>query len=192
MATSVDESDPDEHGRPASPKRPRRLLIEVEDSFRLEQQPPEKEAPVEAEVDPEFNENERLEREELKRWQALQDARAFVDNAVNRILERHIMSQPTAFRGSEMEDTAVTMAIRNHGLVQSTGLVSQTSRPICKNGSNGICNCGGPPVTLCFYPTNYGQSVSETGPSSNQQEDFLECAIIEAIRKKGLSALGDD
>lgn len=74
-------------------------------------------------------EDDRRAREKLRCWQACQVAKGFVDNTINRVLENYhkspAMSHPFEdpwycfLHGNQMEDTAVSMAIRNHGLVPS-------------------------------------------------------------------------
>ncbi|XP_050454171.1 uncharacterized protein LOC126852919 isoform X2 [Cataglyphis hispanica] len=104
-----------------------------------------------------------------------------------------------SYRRNDMEDTAVTMAIRNHGLVQSAELALQPH----------YCKCIGVDCSFsskCMYELDdfYGTVYSnvETGRCNaldadkiyecDQPEDFLERAVGEAIKKKGLSALSVD
>lgn len=72
-------------------------------------------------------------REKLRCWQACQVAQGFVNNTINSVLENYRKSPPSShrfedpwyclLRGNQMEDTAVSMAIRNHGLVPSLDLI---------------------------------------------------------------------
>ncbi|KAL6261244.1 hypothetical protein P5V15_008767 [Pogonomyrmex californicus] len=152
--------------------------------------------------------------EKLKLWQAFQEEEGSMDNNINEILAYYRMMHPPdsleeesvgsrlhlSYRGSDMEDTAVTMAIRNHGLVQSAELALQPH----------YCKCIGVDCSFsskCMYELEdfpYGAVYSnvETGRCNSldadkvyecdQPEDFLERAVGEAIKKKGLSALSVD
>lgn len=181
----------------------------------------------------EYDDAERQAREKLKRWQACQVAKGYVDNTINVVLENYIMvtsssysveeSRFQLFRGNDMEDTAVMMAIRNHGLVQSAGLVSQSSAFYSDKApgywtnneyTDVHCSC---PSNRIQNVGNFENSVATTSANSlrlndsksteeynrldwdldkidenDQQENFLERAVAEAIKKKGLSALSVD
>lgn len=153
--------------------------------------------------------------EKLKLWQAFQEEEGSMDNTINEVLAYYRMMHPPdpleeessvgsrfhlSYRRNDMEDTAVTMAIRNHGLVQSADLALQP--PYCK--CIGV-NCSF--SSKCMYELEdfpYGAvySTVETGKCDaldadkvyecDQPEDFLERAVGEAIKKKGLSALSVD
>ncbi|CAL1679355.1 unnamed protein product [Lasius platythorax] len=155
--------------------------------------------------------------EKLKLWQAFQEEEGSMDNSINEVLAYYRMMPPLmhpplleedsvgsrfhlSYRGNDMEDTAVTMAIRNHGLVQSAELALQPH----------YCKCIGVDCSFsskCMYELEdfpYGTVYSnvETGRCNaldadkiyecDQPEDFLERAVGEAIKKKGLSALSVD
>ncbi|XP_011060959.1 PREDICTED: uncharacterized protein LOC105149913 [Acromyrmex echinatior] len=153
--------------------------------------------------------------EKLKLWQAFQEEEGSMDNSINEVLAYYRMMHPPdpleeesvgsrfhmLYRGNTvMEDTAVTMAIRNHGLVQSAELPLQPH----------YCKCIGVDCSFsskCMYELEdfpYGAVYSnvETGRCNaldadkvyecDQPEDFLERAVGEAIKKKGLSALSVD
>ncbi|XP_011686028.1 PREDICTED: uncharacterized protein LOC105448881 [Wasmannia auropunctata] len=153
--------------------------------------------------------------EKLKLWQAFQEEEGSMDNSINEVLAYYRMMHPPdpleeessvgsrfhqSYRGNDMEDTAVTMAIRNHGLVQSAELALQPH----------YCKCIGVDCSFsskCMYELEdfpYGTVYSnvETGRCNaldadkvyecDQPEDFLERAVGEAIKKKGLSALSVD
>ncbi|XP_071874311.1 uncharacterized protein [Bombus fervidus] len=233
MATDIEESDTDDHERPAPPKRQCTRLKGNEMIWDMEKNSVGKEEMAQETENVEYDDAERQAREKLKRWQACQVAKGYVDNTINVVLENYIMvtsssysveeSRFQLFRGNDMEDTAVMMAIRNHGLVQSAGLVSQSSAFYndkapgywtnneytdvhCSCPSNRIQNVG-----------NFENSVATTSANSlrlndsksteeydrldwdldkidenDQQENFLERAVAEAIKKKGLSALSVD
>ncbi|XP_012235463.1 uncharacterized protein [Linepithema humile] len=153
--------------------------------------------------------------EKLKLWQAFQEEEGSMDNSINEVLayyrtmhppleEDSVGSRyPLSYRSNDMEDTAVTMAIRNHGLVQSAELALQPH----------YCKCIGVDCSFsskCMYELEdfpYGAVYSnvETGRCNaldtldadkvyecDKPEDFLERAVGEAIKKKGLSALSVD
>lgn len=158
--------------------------------------------------------------EKLKLWQAFQEEEGSMDNSVNEVLAYYRMMPPLmhpplleedsvgsrlhlSYRGNDMEDTAVTMAIRNHGLVQSVELAVE---PHFYRKRIGV-DCSFSSVFKCMYELEdfpYGTVYSnvETGRCNalepekiyecDQPEDFLERAVGEAIKKKGLSALSVD
>lgn len=229
MATDIEESDTDDHERPAPPKRQCTRLVKVNETiWDMEKSLNENEETVQEEENVEYDDAERHAREKLKRWQACQVAKGYVDNTINKVLENYIMGTPTysleesrfqLFRENDMEDTAVMMAIRNHGLVQTTGLVSQ-SDAFYSDKAPGYWTNNEYTDIQCSCPSNYiqvGSSVATTSTDSlrfddskdtdeysgfdwdldkidenNQQENFLERAVAEAIKKKGLSALSVD
>ncbi|GAB1867028.1 hypothetical protein CAJAP_08107 [Camponotus japonicus] len=153
--------------------------------------------------------------EKLKLWQAFQEEEGSMDNSINEVLAYYRMMHPPepleensigsrfhlSYRRNDMEDTAVTMAIRNHGLVQSAELALLQPH---------YCKCIGVDCSFsskCMYELEdfpYGTVYSnvETGRCNaldadkiyecDQPEDFLERAVGEAIKKKGLSALSVD
>lgn len=182
-----------------------------------------------------YDEVERRAREKLKRWQAFQAAKGTMDNTVNKVLEDCNMLTALDcleedlteglfrfFRENDMEDTAVMMAIRNYGLVQSVDPVSQSHDDKTLNYRTDS-DCIG---VHCSFPSNPSRMqdikdlsaalpTTSSNPSrssnsvemgrcnasnsdedkiydSDQPEDFLERAVAEAIKKKGLSALSVD
>lgn len=191
----------------------------------------EREEPPQDLKSAEHDDAERRAREKLKRWQACQVAKGFVDNTINKIVENYIAGASSPypleesmfqlFGGNDTEDAAVTMAIRNHGLVQSTELVSQSSAfysdkapgywtgndyadVYCSCPSNRVQGVGGfenSAATASTGSLRLGSSADGRGANdwdldkideSDQQENFLERAVAEAIKKKGLSALSVD
>ncbi|XP_076299998.1 uncharacterized protein LOC143218602 [Lasioglossum baleicum] len=207
MATDIEESDIDDHERPAPPKRQCTRFIKVNETVWEENKNLDaKEGTIQDSENIEYDEAERYTRERLTQWQMCQVAKGFLDNTINKVLENYIMGAPSSYpleesrfqtiRGNDMEDTAVLMAIRSHGLARSMELVSQ---------SNG------------FYSGNFGNfgnSIAATSTDSirlnnssdmeeyndwdldkvddnDQQENFLERAVAEAIKKKGLIALSN-
>ncbi|XP_060830601.1 uncharacterized protein LOC132915003 [Bombus pascuorum] len=233
MATDIEESDTDDHERPAPPKRQCTRLKGNEMIWDMEKNSVGKEEMVQETENVEYDDAERQAREKLKRWQACQVAKGHVDNTINVVLENYIMvtsssysveeSRFQLFRGNDMEDTAVMMAIRNHGLVQSAGLVSQSSAFYSDKApgywtnneyTDVHCSC---PSNRIQNVGNFENSVATTSANSlrlndsksteeydrldwdldkidenDQQENFLERAVAEAIKKKGLSALSVD
>lgn len=109
-------------------------------------------------------EEDRLAREKLRRWQACQVAKSFVDNTINRVVANYRMSSPTSppfedpwyclLRGNRMEDTAVSMAIRNYGLVPALNLI-----PICSLDDEEVSNV---PECKINMQTSVSASSSET------------------------------
>ncbi|XP_076757712.1 uncharacterized protein LOC143427445 [Xylocopa sonorina] len=231
MATDIEESDTDDHERPAPPKRQCTRLVKTETIWDTGNSG--KEETIQETENVEYDDAERVAREKLKRWQACQVAKGYVDNTINILLENYIMGTSSCysleesrfqlFRGNDMEDTAVTMAILNHGLVQSTGLVSQ-SNAFYSDKAPGYWTNGDNTAMHCFFPSDcvqsigsFENSVATTSADSlrlnnsnsaeeynrldwdldkidenDQQENFLERAVAEAIKKKGLSALSVD
>lgn len=179
-----------------------------------------------------YDDAEKRAREKLKQWQAFQIAKGHMDNTVNKVLEKHIVSQfvcpmdesiLSLLRVNDMENRAVTMAIRNHGLVQSnhwvqSGHFPPPSRPIyggkipywaptsdvrCIGQSHHIEDVFSLPtpsssdplrssISLELTKHNASEWDAEKVYDSDQQKDFLERAVAEAIKKKGLSALSVD
>ncbi|KAK9301780.1 hypothetical protein QLX08_005981 [Tetragonisca angustula] len=208
MATDIEESDTDDHERPAPPKRQCTRLKVSETIWDMEKSSVGKEETVQETENVEYDDAERQAREKLKRWQACQVAKGYVDNTINKVLENYIMvtsssysleeSRFQLFRGNDMEDTAVLMAIRNHGLVQSAGLVSQSNAFYSDKAPGYWTN-----TTTSASSLRLNDSKSEEDynrfdwdldkiDESDQQENFLERAVAEAIKKKGLSALSVD
>lgn len=180
--------------------------------------------------DAENVEQEDIERrEKLRRWQACQVAKGFVDNTINKMLENFILPAESysvedpecrVFRGNDMENTAVMMAIRNHGLVQTADQGSQSDNfynnetPWTNNDNTNVPCCPSSNVQETEDISNSIAASSTNSLKSNdpvevphcngstwdvgkiadndQQEDFLERAVAEAIKKKGLSALSVD
>ncbi|CAK9817830.1 hypothetical protein ANTPLA_LOCUS9506 [Anthophora plagiata] len=234
MATDIEESDTDDHERPAPPKRQcTRLVKAIETTWDMEKSSNEKEDVKQETENIEYDEVERLAREKLKRWQACQVVKGYVDNTINKVLEKYIMETSTSysleesrfqlFRGNDMEDTAVMMAIRNHGLVQSAEIVTQSSAfysdkapgywtnneytnvhcSCSSNRTQGIGNFQTSAATTSEDSLRLNNSKSseeynrldwdlDTIDENDQQENFLERAVAEAIKKKGLSALSVD
>ena len=234
MATDVEESDTDDRERPAPPKRQCTRLVNVTETFwETEKASGEREEGAQDGKNVEYDDAERHAREKLKRWQACQVAKGFVDNTINKIVENYIVGASSPypleesmfqlFGGNDMEDAAVMMAIRNHGLVQSTERVSQSSAfysdkapgywtnneyadVYCSCPSNHVQAVGGFENSVATASTGslrLADSADAEGRSANdwdldkidesdQQENFLERAVAEAIKKKGLSALSVD
>ncbi|XP_031829957.1 uncharacterized protein LOC116425861 [Nomia melanderi] len=226
MATDIEESDTDDHERPAPSKRQCTRLIKVNETVWEENKNSDtKEETIE---DPEH-----VQYEKLKKWQMCQVAKGFLDNTINKVLENYIMGAPPSYpldesrfqwiRENDMEDTAVLMAIRNHGLVQSGDFVSQSNASYSHNtseywtnneftdahyscSSNGVENIENRGSSIATTSTNsirLNNSNSteeyikhdwdlEKADDNDQQENFLERAVAEAIKKKGLTALSID
>ncbi|XP_076302309.1 uncharacterized protein LOC143220574 [Lasioglossum baleicum] len=232
MATDIEESDTDDHERPAPPKRQCTRVKVNETIWDMEKNSNGKEEIVQETENVEYDDAERQAREKLERWQDYQVTKGYVDNTINKVLENYIMGTSTSysleesrfqlFKGNDMEDTAVMMAIRNHGLVQSAGLVSQSSA-FYSDKAPGYWTNNEYTDVHCSCPSNriqggsFEKSIATTSTNSlrlndsksteeynrldwdldkidenDEQENFLERAVAEAIKKKGLSALSVD
>lgn len=138
-----------------------------------------------------------------------------VDNTINRVMETYILTPPSEraqlrlFRESEMEDTAVMMAINNHGLVHSADEITHdqwssddaisysspanhsTELSSESNDSNSAC-----PNSRTFQQfdkqVKHNWSTDEIDDADDEQQEILERAVAEAIKIKGLSALSVD
>ncbi|EZA59469.1 uncharacterized protein LOC105275256 [Ooceraea biroi] len=155
--------------------------------------------------------------EKLKSWQAFQEKEGSMDNNVNEILDYYRKMHPLVsedevsvdqlarfhfrFKENDMEDTAVAMAIRNHGLVQSTKLALQGRYCKCRRKLmhsaipsectyEGELSCG--PVISNVETRRRNAFDADKVYECDQPEDFLERAVGVAIKKKGLSALSVD
>lgn len=152
--------------------------------------------------------------QKLRLWKAFQEEEGAMDNSINEVLAYYRTMHPPdplkensdsrfhfSYRRSytrTMEDTAVSMAIRNHGLVQSTELALQPHYK-CIGIDSFSSKCM---YELKDFPYGTVYSNVETGRCNaldadkiyecDQPEDFLERAVGEAIKKKGLSALSVD
>ncbi|XP_008550017.1 uncharacterized protein LOC103572963 [Microplitis demolitor] len=124
MATDVEESDTEDHERPAPPKRQCINFLNKNDDGQSIHQLVQDSSSAEPD-------NELLNREKFQRYHQYQiDKHCYmgsVDNTINRVMETYILTPPTerlqlrlSTGESEMEDHAVMMAIRNHGLVHSS------------------------------------------------------------------------
>lgn len=229
MATDVEESDTDDRERPAPPKRQCTRLVTYNDTFwdTVMQC-----SAILNEKGIAYDDAEKQANEKLKKWQACQVAQGFIDNAVNKLLENCTSGIPTfdvleesisqLFARNDMVDTAVTMAIRNHGLVQMNELIPQSSA-FSSDKASGYwtneytdihCSC---PSNQIKSVGNFGSSMATASTNSlklndsadtkrhnpyywdldkidesDQQENFIERAVAEAIKKKGLSTLSVD
>ncbi|KAL1506182.1 hypothetical protein ABEB36_005589 [Hypothenemus hampei] len=157
----------------------------------------------------------------LQKWQARQIARGFIDNTINSMLENW-MDRP--FDASELvddfendgqvEDDAILMAIRSHGL--QSGM---RERPTTNNdtASNSNSTCYSSIKESAVYPSSILQESSDDNLQNLQKEqetdsspssmsldtsssisnpyeadlgdpvDFLNAAVSVAIQKKGLT-----
>ncbi|XP_015182188.1 PREDICTED: uncharacterized protein LOC107069406 [Polistes dominula] len=225
MATDVEESDTDDHERPVPPKRQRTRCIKVDENYSDTDNHTTSDNSEHTIQDAENVELEDVKRrEKLRRWQACQVATGVVDNTINNMLEDLIPNESfsveeTEFRllrESDMENTAVMMAIRNHGLVSSrelfptpnnrcrTAYWSNAHVSYCSSSnmqdtggfSNSIASSSAKSLAI-FDPIEVRPYIEPNSDideiaTNDQQEDFLERAVEEAIKKKGLSALSVD
>lgn len=210
MATDIQESDTDYHERPASPKRQCTQFVKVNESFRdTEESSNEKEDTAQHTDNIEYDDAETCEIEKLRMWQECQVSSGYMDNFINRVLEHH-MKKTSPFDNfrestlqmvrvwSNMDDSAVLMAIRNHGLVPIAEMVSLDEH--CSSPSNYVQGVGNSVATTSADSLRLNNSTDMEGyngfdsdldriDESDQQVTFLERAVAEAIKKKGLRAL---
>lgn len=153
----------------------------------------------------------------MKKLQDGQVVRGFVDNAINRIVERHLRLPqwsigsmhechfPRFLSNNEMEDAAVQMAIRNHGLVQSIQSTDEYKTNFCNAEEQLQMSSQFSPGASESTATSSSSSLKDFTADvtqaewnagrvdePSQQHDFLERAVAEAIKKKGLSTLSVD
>ncbi|XP_078041364.1 uncharacterized protein LOC144472288 isoform X2 [Augochlora pura] len=205
--SDVEESDVDEHESPAPPKRQCTGFIKLKETVWEETKNwDEKEDTIQDSENIEYDEAERHTREKLIKWQMCQLTAAFLDNIMNKSLENYVMgtsssyplqeSRFQAIRGNDMEDTAVLMAIRSHGLVRSVELVSQSNGFYSGNFGNfgnSIATTSADSIRLnnSSNMEDYNDWDLDKVDDNYQQENFLERAVAEAIKKKGLIALSN-
>ncbi|XP_034949738.1 uncharacterized protein [Chelonus insularis] len=169
MATDVEESDTEDHERPVPPKR---QCINVVNN--TEDQNHQVHQSIQQDLSSTGASNDVLAREKFQRFQNEIDKHCYmgsVDNTINQVMETYILKPPTErahlrlFRELEMEDTAVTMAIRNHGLVHSTEFVPRSR--FRKNSLNHWSSDDD-----VHFPTvaNYSTDVSSKSNDSNSTQ----------------------
>ena len=162
----------------------------------------------------EYDEIEKLAREKLSVWQERQVARSILDNTINRVRDNYILNRLVGREflregGGQMEDTAVRMAIRHHGLVSTTETESLSPAHFLTRWSSTVEHSDFFRDALLPLP---GSSADLQLPTSSEvdhrllgtvwnedkmdetdrEQDFLERAVAEAIKKKGLSVLSVD
>ncbi|KAK0087154.1 hypothetical protein PV325_001667 [Microctonus aethiopoides] len=222
MATDVEESDTEDHERPAPAKRKCVKIINISNENG--------EQSVHQPVEQSSTDSERLARETLlyQRYQIDKECyMGSLDNTINRVMETYILTSPSErtqlrlFREAEMEDRAVMMAIHNHGLVNSNEMSANSC--VTNNHhwfNDDQLNYSNPTNNSGELSSESNDSNSETATSANifatktfqqideklkhnwtsvdktddsdQQQDILERAVAEAIKIKGLSALSVD
>ncbi|XP_058807764.1 uncharacterized protein LOC131673639 isoform X2 [Phymastichus coffea] len=207
MATDIEESDTDDHDKPGPAKRQRVVNNILPDSSSLDNN----DMPEDYENAVIDQEEDRRARAKLNSWQACQVAKGFVDDAINRVLENYIISPPASypfedpwyrlFQDNQMEDTAVSMAIRNYGLVRSLDLTQSPSlvNECISNVPENSENTQAPTTTATTNPLLIDSEAASTSGDwlddtydSDHQQNFLDRAVAEAIKKKGLSTLTVD
>ncbi|XP_033337424.1 uncharacterized protein LOC117226815 [Megalopta genalis] len=202
-----EESDIDDHERPAPPKRQCTGFIKIKETLWEEAKNWDvKEDTIRDSENIEYDEAERYTREELIKWQMCQLTAAFLDNIINKSLENYLMGASSSYplqesrfqtiRGNDMEDTAVLMAIRSHGLVRSVELVSQSNAFYSGNFGNfgnsiAATSTDSMRLNNSSNMEDYNDWDLDKVDDNDQQENFLERAVAEAIKKKGLIALSN-
>lgn len=122
-------------------------------------------------------------------------------------------SQFRLFRGTEMENTAVMMAIKNHGLVPDSDAGEFDTfiddKETWSNSNNDIIQTHSNSQNKLIdtnipYATTSTDAIFSIGPDQNvnqddkeriddgDEEDFLERAVAEAIKIKGLGSRSFD
>ncbi|XP_011497560.1 PREDICTED: uncharacterized protein LOC105361942 [Ceratosolen solmsi marchali] len=207
MATDMEESDTDEHEKPGPAKRQRLAAQSVVNHNENNQIAQEPENHVEV-ID---EEEERRAGEKLRCWQTCQVAMGVIDNFMNCVFENcmmtpayHLQYDSDLLLDNEMEDTAVTMAIYNHGLVRSQNfsrppsLISERLSNIPQTSIHTQTSSTTRSSETLLITDSELASTSAEGDclndtyDSDHQQDFLDRAVAEAIKKKGLSTLSVD
>ncbi|CAG9865231.1 unnamed protein product [Phyllotreta striolata] len=125
----------------------------------------------------------------LRKWQARQIARGYVDNTINCVLDT-LSSRPTDAddmvdnyeNDGRVEDDAILMAIQSHGLQSSARLeepFGSNSREEGKPSTRGNLEN--------FENERKEREITNGERSEVETMDFLSAAVSVAIQKKGLS-----
>ncbi|XP_066585964.1 uncharacterized protein [Prorops nasuta] len=194
MATNGEESDSDDIIQSYMHTLPKRHCIRIPNTDDNQETGTQSNEQRQIEED-EAEDTDR--NESLKLWEVKQMAKGFMDNTINKVLENYIMQPSRLFRDNDMENTAVMMAIQNHGLVHSTGdSLFLTSHAYDSSYEQSEANFSTfNPVSVEPFEVDNSAVVEKCNESdtsledtddSDQQEDFLERAVAEAIKKKGL------
>ncbi|KAJ8953144.1 hypothetical protein NQ318_017171 [Aromia moschata] len=149
----------------------------------------------------------------LRKWQARQIARGFVDNTINSVLETWINPPFDAAdfvencdNDGQVEDDAILMAIQSHGL-QSNLFLPRTRKEIAlirspeieestldnfENYQNELIkeqeiNSSASTADSISYDSNISNQADEVDLEIGDPMDFLDAAVSVAIQKKGLS-----
>lgn len=107
----------------------------------------------------------------LRKWQARQIAKGFVDNTINRVLENWMVAPFDAAdfvencdNGGQIEDEGILMAIQSHGLQSSTRESTNNCR-ISKIGNECTCSKTRKDVTLSqplpFHARPFDESMEQ-------------------------------
>ncbi|KAL7288975.1 hypothetical protein TKK_0016933 [Trichogramma kaykai] len=130
-----------------------------------------------------------LPKDKLYHWQACQMAKSLIDNTINKSLENYqrypnvpssaVFEDPWyhLLKGKKVEDTAITMAIREHGLSRASASTSLQPLTSIDDGT---------------YDDVKGEYSEDSHYNFDNQEAIIDRAIAEAINQKGLSVLGTD
>ncbi|XP_015437515.1 PREDICTED: uncharacterized protein LOC107192706 [Dufourea novaeangliae] len=205
MATDSEESDIDDLETPALPKRRCTQFVKVNETAREEDESSSEEKEMFQDIENITYDADYHANETLCRWQTSQVADGFVDNFINQITEDRTIeaSFPSfldacryhLYKNNFYEDTAVMMATYHHGLVRAAGachLYSDKAQASCpSNGIEGVSTFENSIATTSTDPVKLNNS-SSIEAYNDESIKFLERAVAEAIKKKGLSALSID
>lgn len=123
----------------------------------------------------------------LRKWQARQIARGFVDNTINSVLESWT-TRPDDIgdfvencrNDGQVEDDAILMAIQEHGLQSTTPSRESTTLRFSSGSKEQMTAILVKEISEHYSDSN---SLSESG----ENFDFMNEAVSVAIEKKGLS-----
>lgn len=195
----INESEVDEkHGEDCQKKEPcnclqqflarsEDIMVDIEDELNLNQiEVEEYDIPLSL-----LGSNEKNQDYYLRKWQARQIARGFVDNTINSVLETWA-NRPSdvgdfvenCHNDGQVEDDAILMAIQEHGL-QSRGESRDGSRLRFSSELKEQMAT----ILVRESTQNCSDLEPEFGGSRQTEEnlDFMNAAVSAAIEKKGLS-----
>lgn len=161
------------------------IMVDIEDEMNSNQIEDEYDFPLSL-----LGSNEKNQDYYLRKWQARQIARGFVDNTINSVLETWA-TRPSdvgdfvenCHNDGQVEDDAILMAIQEHGL---------QSRDESRDGGRLRFSSELKEQMAAILVRESGESSdleSEFGGSRHTEDnlDFMNAAVSAAIEKKGLS-----
>lgn len=139
---------------------------------------------------------------ELEEWQKNQFDRCLVENAINKLIETYGILNQTADnrtyneRSQNLEESAILMAISEHGLHQNNALLflPEPEREGQQSHYYDMCGPSRAAVEPLPYADDRGTSAqpeySDESSSNNDTTHILEAAVSLAIQKQGLGLSG--